>query len=91
MRVECLGEARSVRRVSIAEVLEVDDATAHSVGQYIVEQLQAVSTRDVYLSPPALLFGPGCVLEARVLLPRAAAPGAPEAPPKLRVVEVVPA
>ena len=56
-----------------------------------VEQLQAVSTRDVYLSPPALLFGPGCFLEARVLLPRASAPGAPEAPPKLRVVEVVPA
>lgn len=81
MRAECMGMARSVRRVSLAEQLDVDSHLP-----WVNEQLHSVATRDVYLSPPALLYGPGCFLEACVLLPM----GEPsEAPPKMRVVDVV--
>lgn len=90
VRVECLGEAKAVRHISFAEDVSVGwPESISGLPPGLAARLRAVATRDVHLSPPALLHGPGCFLEAVVLLPRVPDPHVPEAQPLLRVVDVL--
>ena len=60
--------------------------TPHALAPHTMEQLRQITTRDVCLSPAALLHGPGCFLELAVRLPRL--PKHVDAPPVICVLEV---
>ena len=86
--VTCVGEARSIRRISISEDLATGwPEKVEQLEPRVAKRLRAIATRDIHLCPPALLHGPGCFLEVAVKLPRVP-DRVPEAPPVLRVVEV---
>ena len=90
IRVECRGEARSISRLSVCEELTVGWPEAlEALEPLEAARIHFVATRDVHLTPPAILHGPGCYMDVRIKLPQVPDNVRPEAPPLLRVVDVV--
>ena len=94
VRVECLGKALAISRISLVENVHAGHAEALSeLDAADAMRLRQIAARDVLLSPPARLRGPGSSVEVTIRLPRlpshVACAGADEAPPEMRVVEVV--
>ena len=89
VRVECLGEAKSISRITLVEDLQKCWPEAMgNLTQADAERLRKIATRDVHVTPPALLHGPGCFAEMALKLPRV--PPEAEKPPIVCVAEVIP-
>lgn len=92
VRIECHGAPRSISRVSIVEDLQARyHDTFAELDLADMARVRQIASRDVHLSPPAQL-APGSAVEITIKLPRVPshlACAEDEAPPELRVTEVV--